>query len=91
MDEATFRTEIAAAGCKEFKTVEWEAGRANPEQAHDFNAHGFILRGEFTLTTADWSRCLKAGDTFALTAGTAHTETTGPQGVEILSGRVYLN
>ena len=89
MDEATFRTQLAAAGCQEFRTIEWEANRSNSEHAHAFNAHGLILRGEFTLSTADWTRCFIAGDSYALPAGTTHTEAVGADGVAILSGRVY--
>ena len=44
MNETTFRTHLAALGCSELRIVEWAPGHATQEHAHDFNAHGLILR-----------------------------------------------
>ncbi len=88
MDEVTFRTHLAALGCTELRTVDWAPGHATQEHAHDFNAHGLILRGAFTLTTPAGPRLLAVGDTFELAAGTPHTETVGADPTQILAGRI---
>ena len=89
MDEATFRTRLADLGCTELRTVDWLPGHATQDHAHDFNAHGLIMRGAFTLTTPDGPRLLRGGDTFELSAGTPHHETVGTEAAQILAGRIY--
>ena len=88
MNEATFRTHLATLGCTELRTVEWMPGHATQEHAHDFNAHGLILRGAFTLTTPTGPQLLAVGDTFELAAGTPHRETVGADPTQILAGRI---
>jgi quercetin dioxygenase-like cupin family protein len=90
MDEATFTAQAKAAGCKEFYQTEWAPHHGTTEHCHDFNAHGLILRGAFTLTTREGSQILRPGDTFALKAGTPHFETTSASGVTLLAGRVAV-
>lgn len=89
MDEATFTAQAIGAGCKEVYRVEWAPHHGTIEHSHDFNAHGLILRGAFTLTTRDGSQILRPGDTFSLSAGSPHFETTSAGGVELLAGRAY--
>jgi quercetin dioxygenase-like cupin family protein len=89
MNEATFTAKVTAAGCKEIYRGAWSPHHGSQEHSHDFNAHGLILRGAFTLTTREGSQILRPGDTFELNADTPHFETTSAAGVEFLAGRVY--
>jgi quercetin dioxygenase-like cupin family protein len=89
MNETIFRTQLAALGCNELRLVEWAPGHATQEHAHDFNAHGLILKGAFTLTSPAGPRLLGVGDTFELAAGTPHTETVGAEPTQVLAGRIF--
>ncbi len=87
MDEATFTALATAAGCKELYRAAWAPHHGSTEHSHEFNAHGLILKGAFTLTTREGSQILRTGDTFAVKAGSPHFETTSASGVEFLAGR----
>ncbi|MSR13806.1 MAG: cupin domain-containing protein [Gammaproteobacteria bacterium] len=87
MDEATFTAFATAAGCKELYRTAWAPHHGSTEHSHDFNAHGLILKGAFTLTTRQGSQILRAGDTFSLNADSPHFETASAGGVEFLAGR----
>lgn len=75
MDEAAFREALARRGGGPPILVHWAAGHVRPLHSHAFDAHGFVLAGSFTLTTADGSTVLRTGDAFELGAGIAHAES----------------
>lgn len=86
MTEAEFRAELATQGIEAYK-AHWPPGRLSPEHAHDFNARGYVLAGEFTLTAEGVARRLTAGCDFKLAAGTPHTEHAGPDGTHVVAGK----
>lgn len=88
MTESEFRRKLAALGCLEPLVVEWPAGRESGTHAHDFNAHGLVVAGGFTLTTPEGARVLGVGDSFALAAGIPHSETVGAQDTRLLAARL---
>lgn len=83
MDEAAFREALARRGGGPPILVHWAAGYSRPEHSHAFDAHGYVVAGSFTLTTADGSTVLRAGDAFELAAGIPHAEWA-EQGASLL-------
>ena len=89
MDEITFRAKLAALGCNDVYSAEWEPGKTNPEHTHDFEAHVLILDGEFTLTTPAGAVTYAPGQWCELAPGTPHFERAGPMGAKLLAGRIH--
>jgi len=89
MDEQAFRARLAELGCATTATVDWQPGHATPEHAHDFDAHGLVIAGAFTLETPTGPRHVPAGHTFELKAGTLHREVVGAEGARLIAGRCY--
>jgi len=89
MNRADFESELSAQGYQEIVDRRMQANEANPEHAHEFDAHLLVLEGEMTITREGEERTYRAGDTFAMTAGCRHTERSGVEGVRYLAGRRY--
>ena len=81
-DQSTYRTQLAHLGCLEPLVARWASDYSRFEHTLDFDAHGLVLRGAFTLTTASGSRMLQAGNVFELAAGTARSEQACGQAAE---------
>jgi quercetin dioxygenase-like cupin family protein len=75
VDESAFREALARRGGGPPVLVHWAAGYSRRLHSHAFDAHGFVVAGSFTLTTADGSTVLRAGDAFELGAGIPHAES----------------
>ncbi len=88
MTESEFRQKVAVLGCLEPLLVEWPAGRDSGTHAHDFDAHGLVVAGGFTLSTPEGIRVLAAGDSFALAAGIPHSEKVGADDTRLLAARI---
>ncbi|MEN9726591.1 MAG: hypothetical protein RL434_957 [Pseudomonadota bacterium] len=88
MTESEFRQKVAVLGCPEPLLVDWPAGRDSGTHAHDFDAHGLVVAGSFTLSTPEGIRVLAVGDSFALAAGIPHSEKVGPQDTRLLAARI---
>ncbi len=87
MDRTAFETEIRAQGYSDVVDREMPAHHVNPEHRHEFDARLLVLEGEMTIACNGGERTYRAGDTFAMTAGTPHTEKCGPAGARYLAGR----
>ncbi len=87
MDERSFKERLARDGFGEAVSREWEAGTVNGSHTHDFAASALVISGEITVTTEDGATTCRAGDSFTLAAGIAHTESVGGDGVRFLVGR----
>lgn len=87
MNENIFRAELAAAGYAGPELVAIEANRHNPEHVHEFAVHLLILDGELSITADGTTTSCRAGDTYKLAAGVAHSEQYGPDGARVLVGR----
>jgi len=87
MDTSAFEAALKADGFTEILTREIAAGQNFAEHTHPYDARGLTLAGHFTVTAGlDVQQC-PPGKFFALTAGTPHTEASGPEGATLLIGR----
>ena len=89
MNRAEFEAVLGAEGFYEIVDRRMEGGAFNPEHAHEFDARLLVLEGEMTIFCEGEERTHRAGDTFAMKAGSLHTEKSGPEGVRYLAGRRY--
>jgi len=64
-----------------------QAGRVNPDHAHDWEARVIVIGGEITLTRGGKAKTFRVGDSCAVPAGEIHAEHVGPQGVAYIAGR----
>lgn len=87
MNEAAFREHLSAGGYSVGEVSEMVAGKFNGTHTHEFSASLLILEGELSVTAQGKTTTCGAGDTFALEAGTPHTEQVGPAGARLLVGR----
>ncbi len=88
MTEAEFHAHLARDGYAEAAIVEMEPSAQIAAHEHDFDASVYVLSGKISVTTADGqTTTCGPDDTFALTAGTSHTEEIGADGVRFLAGR----
>lgn len=88
MTETEFRARLDALQAPEPFAVEWSPGRTSGMHQHDFDAHGLVLEGSFTLATEQSARQLGVGDTFELAAGTLHSETAGTEGTRLIAAKL---
>jgi quercetin dioxygenase-like cupin family protein len=58
-----------------------------PNHCHDFDAKGFVLGGELTITRDNTPTTFRAGECFEVPTGCMHAEHVGPEGVALVSGR----
>ena len=58
-----------------------------PNHCHDFDAKGFVLGGEITITRDNTPTTFRAGECFEVPTGCMHAEHVGPEGVALVSGR----
>jgi uncharacterized cupin superfamily protein len=89
MNRAEFEAALGAQGYREIVDRRMEGGAFNPEHAHEFEARLLVLEGEMTIFCEGEERTYRAGDTFAMKAGSRHTERSGPEGARYLAGRRY--
>ena len=86
MDKETFEAELKREGY-EVLTNTTPGPKANPEHTHPFDVKAMVLEGAITLGSNNTSRTFTAGDIFTMARGCPHTESYGPEGAVILSGR----
>jgi quercetin dioxygenase-like cupin family protein len=88
MDARAFETELTRDGYQRIETKELPRGYRADSHAHDFSVRALVLAGEITLTWNGSSRTFAAGEEFTMSAGCAHSEAVGPDGVRYLVGRL---
>ena len=89
MNRVDFEKKLQAEGYAEMVDREMEAGRFNPEHAHEFDACVLVVDGEMTISRAGEAQLFRAGDMCTMPAGTVHTEKCGAAGAHYLAGRRY--
>ena len=89
MERTAFETELRKQGYAEVVDRRMEADAFNPEHAHEFDARLLIIEGAMTITAEGTERTYRAGDTFTMSAGSRHSERSGPEGARYLAGRRY--
>ncbi len=75
-----FEADAKARGFDEVLERRWSPGQVVDDHAHPFDADARVVAGEMWLTVGGVTRHLEAGDTFALDAGTPHSERYGTDG-----------
>ena len=86
MDRQNFEAELQRDGY-EILTNTTPGAKVNPEHAHPFDVKAMVLQGALTLKCDGESRTYGPGETFAMSRGRLHSESYGPEGAVILSGR----
>ena len=86
MDKAEFEGGLRRDGYKVVNTS-LKPNLDSGNHCHDFDARGFVLGGEITITRDNTPVTFRAGQCFDVPAGTPHAEQVGPEGVALLSGR----
>lgn len=75
-----FERAAVAAGFDEALVRDWLPGQVVNDHSHPFDAEAVVVDGEMWLSGEGGTRHLVIGDTFALPAGTVHSERYGPVG-----------
>lgn len=86
MDMVEFDTDLRREGYRVVNTSV-KPNLVAPNHCHDFDAKVLVLGGEITITCNNTAVTYRAGQCFAVPAGTMHAEHAGREGVALLSGR----
>jgi len=86
MDKEAFESELRREGYVVL-TNTTPGPKANPEHSHPFDVKAMVLKGAITLASNGTSRTFTAGEIFTMARGCPHSESYGPDGAVILSGR----
>jgi quercetin dioxygenase-like cupin family protein len=86
MEREAFEAELRREGYVPGES-ELPAGKTTSAHSHDFDVRALVLAGEISLTCGGERRTYRRGDEFRMTAGAAHEEEVGPEGVRYLVGR----
>jgi len=86
MNQSEFEAELRRDGYQVFYGG-MQAGMANPDHAHAWDARVMVIGGEITLTRDGKAETFRVGDSCAVAAGEMHAEQSGPQGVAYIAGR----
>jgi quercetin dioxygenase-like cupin family protein len=89
MDQSEFEAHLRSEGYQVFYGG-LQAGMANPDHSHDWDARVMVIGGEITLIRGGKAETFHAGDSCAVAAGEVHAEHVGPQGVAYIAGRRNL-
>ena len=89
MDTTELATSWQRDGYREIDTMQRMPNVSRPPHAHPFDARGFILAGELTLTWEGQTYTFRVGETFDMPAGCVHSEQWGPEATTFLVGRRY--
>jgi len=89
MDQTSFEAELRSAGYTEIEAKTLEPRAANPEHAHNHDIKGLVLDGLFIVRKGGKAAAYRAGEVFAVAAGTAHSEEIGEPGAVVVVGRKY--
>jgi quercetin dioxygenase-like cupin family protein len=89
MDKTAFEADLARDGFGEIATRSLPAGFSTQEHFHGWDARLLILDGEFSLTRGGAVERFGPGQFCMVSAGTLHSEATGPAGASYVVGRRY--
>ncbi len=87
MTEAQFLADAKRDGYAEILEREMQAGSNATEHTHAFDAHILVTTGEFTITIDGTANTYRAGEAFAVPAGTPHAEAAGTEPVRYTVAR----
>jgi quercetin dioxygenase-like cupin family protein len=84
-----FEAKLKADGYDEVLTRTMEPRPANEEHTHEFSVRGLVTAGEFIITRSGVPTSYRAGEVFEVAAGQRHSEAVGPEGANLVIGRMY--
>ncbi len=87
MNEAEFKSYLAAEGYDKTGQSEYAHDMDNAEHTHDFSFAALVLSGSFSLVTAEGERTFGPGEMWSLEADVPHAEKVlGEEPVTFLYG-----
>ena len=86
MDRIEFEADLRREGYR-IVNSSVKPNLVTPNHCHDFDATGFVLGGEITITRDNSPVTFGVGQCFHVPAGCMHAEHVGPEGVALISGR----
>ena len=89
MNEEEFRKIAKEKGYGEVEFAEVEPGPEEEMHSHEHSVLSFVLTGEFTMTTNEWTKVLLPGDMTENPAGTMHKVKIGPEGGSFLFAKKF--
>ena len=89
MDQVAFELELKASGYTQIEAKALDPRPTNTEHAHHYDIRGLVVDGTFIVWQNNKPVNYRAGQVFAVPAGTAHSEEIGLGGARILVGRKY--
>ena len=84
MNEEEFRNLATEKNYNEVEFLEVGPGPEEKMHSHEHSVLSFVLTGEFTMTTNDWTKVLLPGDMTENPAGTMHKVKIGAEGGSFL-------
>ena len=84
MDERQFRQLALEQGYGDFQFKAYPSHNDGPLHTHAFSVMLLVTEGHFSLAFEDSATDYRPGEVCELTAGTMHTERTGPEGANVL-------
>jgi hypothetical protein len=87
MDIPAFEASLKVDGYKDIEIKTYMPAPANGEHGHHFSVRGLVLDGTFTVIRGRTAVMYRAGEVFAVEAGSLHSEEIGAAGARVLVGR----
>ena len=84
MNEEDFRKIAKEKDYGDAEFLEVEPGPEEEMHSHEHSVLSFVLTGEFTMTTNEWTKVLLPGDITENPAGTMHKVKIGDEGGSFL-------
>ena len=89
MNEEDFRNVAKEKGYAEVEFLEVATGPEEEMHSHEHAVLSFVLTGEFTMTTNEWTKVLLPGDMTENPAGTMHKVKIGAEGGSFLFAKKF--
>ena len=89
MNEEEFRKIAKKKGYGEIEFLKVETGPEEKMHSHEHSVLSFVLTGEFTMTTNEWTKVLLPGDMTENPAGTMHKVKIGAEGGSFLFAKKF--
>ena len=89
MNEEGFRNIAKEKGYGEVELLEVGPGPEEEMHSHEHSVLSYVLTGEFTMTTNDWTKVLVSGDMTKNPAGTMHKVKIGAEGGSFLFAKKF--
>jgi quercetin dioxygenase-like cupin family protein len=88
MNRQQFEAQLDADGYTHVETKTLAPRPANERHGHPYGVRGLVLSGTFIVVTDAGAAPYQAGEVFSVAADVPHAEEIGPDGAEIVVGRL---